>query len=476
MGKYIGIRLAHALVILAIVIVLVFVIARLIPGDAIMAAMAGSVDLHDPSVVTRVRHQYGLDEPILVQFAVWLKRFVRGDWGISIGTGENVLDMFLRRLPVTLELFVGAWLWSVAIGIPAGIIGALKRNSTADMIVTAGAIVGVSIPAFWEAIVLIYLLAVLVPVFPPSGYVPFSDNPLLNLRAMVLPTFVLGTHCGRIARALCALEPARGARARLHPDRAGQGLVRGGGDRKACAQAGNDPGGHCDRLVLGRAARRRLFRRGDLRDTWTWSDERRCHFFERLSCHAGDPDRGLAQRAVSQSSGRHPLRIPRSPCAGARMTEILPALPIASPASRSPAWALFRAVVRHRLASVGLAIIAMLCFIAIFASILAPYSPYDQDLYRVLAPPSAIHWLGTDNLGRDLFSRILYGARVSLFVGIVSSALSACDRHRHWPVRRLQGRQWSTRSSCGSPMHFSAFRHSSSFWRCQRRSVRACRT
>lgn len=107
------------------------------------------------------------------------------------------------------------------------------------------------------------------------------------------------------------------------------------------------------------------------------------------------------------------------------MTEILPALPIASPASRSPAWALFRAVVRHRLASVGLAIIAMLCFIAIFASILAPYSPYDQDLYRVLAPPSAIYWLGTDNLGRDLFSRILYGARVSLFVGIVSSALSA---------------------------------------------------
>ncbi len=107
------------------------------------------------------------------------------------------------------------------------------------------------------------------------------------------------------------------------------------------------------------------------------------------------------------------------------MTEILPALPIASPASRSPAWALFRAVVRHRLARVGLAIIAVLCFIAIFASILAPYSPYDQDLYRVLAPPSAIHWLGTDNLGRDLFSRILYGARVSLFVGIVSSALSA---------------------------------------------------
>jgi peptide/nickel transport system permease protein len=196
MGKYIGIRLAHALVILAIVIVLVFVIARLIPGDAIMAAMAGSVDLHDADVVARVRHQFGLDEPILVQFAVWVEHFARGDWGTSIGTGENVLGMFLRRLPVTLELFVGATLWSVAIGIPAGIIGALKRNSALDMFVTTGAIVGVSIPAFWEAIVLIYLLAVVVPVFPPSGYVPFTEDPLLNLRTMVLPSFVLGTHSG----------------------------------------------------------------------------------------------------------------------------------------------------------------------------------------------------------------------------------------------------------------------------------------
>jgi len=87
--------------------------------------------------------------------------------------------------------------------------------------------------------------------------------------------------------------------------------------------------------------------------------------------------------------------------------------------------ALLRAVVRHRLASIGLAIIVVLCGLAIFAPVLAPYSPYDQDLYRVLAPPSAVHWLGTDNLGRDLLSRILYGARVSLFVGIVSSALSA---------------------------------------------------
>ena len=196
MGKYIGIRLGHALVILAIVVVWVFIIARIIPGDAVMAAMAGSVDLHDPSVVERVRHQYGLDQPIPVQFVVWLGEFLRGDWGTSIGTGQKVLDMFVQRLPITLELFIGATLWSIAIGIPTGILGALKRNSAADVAVTAGAIIGVSIPPFWEAIMLIYLFAVLLPIFPPSGYVPFSEHPLLNLRAIVLPTFVLGTHSG----------------------------------------------------------------------------------------------------------------------------------------------------------------------------------------------------------------------------------------------------------------------------------------
>jgi peptide/nickel transport system permease protein len=103
---------------------------------------------------------------------------------------------------------------------------------------------------------------------------------------------------------------------------------------------------------------------------------------------------------------------------------VAPAL-IAAPTARNPSAALLRAIARHRLARVGLIIIALLCLMAIFAPMLAPYGPYQQDLYRVLAPPSAAHWFGTDNLGRDLFSRILYGARVSLFVGIGSTALSA---------------------------------------------------
>jgi peptide/nickel transport system permease protein len=108
------------------------------------------------------------------------------------------------------------------------------------------------------------------------------------------------------------------------------------------------------------------------------------------------------------------------------MTDVARPLPLAvSPASKSPTFALLRAITRHRLATTGLVIIVFLVLISIFAPLLSPYSPYEQDLYHVLSPPSAIHWLGTDNLGRDLFSRILYGARVSLFVGLVSAILSA---------------------------------------------------
>jgi len=108
------------------------------------------------------------------------------------------------------------------------------------------------------------------------------------------------------------------------------------------------------------------------------------------------------------------------------MTDVVhPKLIAASSASRNPALAILQAVLRHRLSRIGMVVIAVLCALAIFAPLLAPYSPYDQDLYHVLAPPSAAHWLGTDNLGRDLLSRLLYGTRVSLFVGVVSSLVSA---------------------------------------------------
>ena len=201
MYQYVIRRLTIAFFILFFVTVIVFVMVRLIPGDPIRAAMQANIDLSDKRIVEEVRARYGLDKPIPVQFGIWLRDFVRGDWGQSLSSGEQVLPMFLRRLPVTLELFVGATFWAWAIGFPLGIIGALKRNSVTDTLLTAVAIGGVSIPVFWEGILLIYLFAVFLRVLPPSGYVPFFEDPWRNFQSVLLPTFVMGTHsAGLLAR------------------------------------------------------------------------------------------------------------------------------------------------------------------------------------------------------------------------------------------------------------------------------------
>ena len=106
------------------------------------------------------------------------------------------------------------------------------------------------------------------------------------------------------------------------------------------------------------------------------------------------------------------------------MSDLTAAAAVAPPRIRSKGSSLLQAVLGHRLAMVGLAIIVLMLVMAVFAPWLSPDSPYHQDLYAVLSPPSAKHWLGTDNLGRDLLSRVIYGARVSLFIGIVSTVIS----------------------------------------------------
>jgi ABC-type dipeptide/oligopeptide/nickel transport system permease subunit len=139
------------------------------------------------------------------------------------------------------------------------------------------------------------------------------------------------------------------------------------------------------------------------------------------------------------------------------MTELTSATFIAPTGVRGAFASLLLSVSRHRLAAIGLFIIALLCLIAITAPLIAPYSPYDQDLYSVLAGPSRRHWLGTDNLGRDLVSRVIYGTQVSC-----SSVFPArcCRRSSAWRSDCSRGSREASSipSSCASPMRSSASR------------------
>jgi len=187
-------RLFYAVLLLAGTIVITFFMTRLLPGDPIRAAMQQNMDLRDETIVEEVRARYGLDRPVHIQFAMWTRDFFTGDWGTSLGSGQKVVDMFARRLPVTLELFFLSLFWSWLFGIIFGIISALKRNSALDFTITGLSITGLSIPVFWEAIIMIYVFAVWWKILPPSGYVPFFEDPIMNLKMVAMPTFVMATH------------------------------------------------------------------------------------------------------------------------------------------------------------------------------------------------------------------------------------------------------------------------------------------
>jgi len=201
MKRYIFRRLLYTIGILFFVSILVFVMVRLLPGDPVSAAAMWNTDLADKTIMAELRERFGLNKPIHVQYVIWLRDFFRGEWGTSLGSGELVLEMFLDRLPVTLELFIGAVFWSWIIGFPVGIISALRRNTNLDAALTTSAIFGVSIPAFWEGIVFIYIFAVIFRILPPSGFVPFSEDPWQNIRSVIMPTFIMGTQtAGLLAR------------------------------------------------------------------------------------------------------------------------------------------------------------------------------------------------------------------------------------------------------------------------------------
>ena len=201
MRKYIIERLIYTVILLFLVSILIFILVRLLPGDPISAAAMANTDLADKTIMADLRARFGLDRPVHIQYMIWLKDFIRGEWGKSIGTGEPVMTMFLERLPVTIELFLGATFWAFLIGFPVGIVGALRRNTKLDAFLTTSSIFGVSIPAFWEAIVFIYVFAVILSLFPPSGFVPFLESPWDNLLSVIMPTFIMGTgSAGLLAR------------------------------------------------------------------------------------------------------------------------------------------------------------------------------------------------------------------------------------------------------------------------------------
>jgi peptide/nickel transport system permease protein len=182
-------RLLSSIPTLILVSLFVFTLQKLLPGDPVLA-MAG--EERDPAVMEYLRDKYRLDDPIPLQYLNWVGNVLTGDFGTSLRTEQPVTTLLASKLPVTIELAVLALLIALLIGIPTGIISAVRKGTAVDYGANVVALSGISIPHFWLGILLIMIFAVKLQWLPASGFVPMGEDFGQNLKTLILPAFVLG--------------------------------------------------------------------------------------------------------------------------------------------------------------------------------------------------------------------------------------------------------------------------------------------
>ena len=191
--------------------VLVFLMLRLIPGT-VVEQMIGADAVASPAMVAQLKAFFGLDQPWYLQYGRWIGRLVQGDLGISWRTGKPVVGLILERLPVTLELTSLSVVFALLLGMPAGVLSAVRRNGALDNITRVGTLLGLSVPVFWQGTMLILFFSLYLRWMPPVVWVDFFTDPRRNLTIMVLPALCLGTaaaaNIARTTRA-CMLDVLR---------------------------------------------------------------------------------------------------------------------------------------------------------------------------------------------------------------------------------------------------------------------------
>jgi peptide/nickel transport system permease protein len=192
MVAYIARRLMIGVLILVLVTVLVFSVMRLLPGDPLTLFIAqNQVQSYTPAQLVELRHEYGLDKSLPMQYLDWMNGVLHGNLGKSILQGEDVGYLVWARLPITLYLGFLSFVISCILGITFGVVCALRRGKWIDTVVTIVANVGITVPSFWVGILLIYFFSLKLGWLPTGGFVsPFTD-PILSLRKVIMPVLCL---------------------------------------------------------------------------------------------------------------------------------------------------------------------------------------------------------------------------------------------------------------------------------------------
>jgi peptide/nickel transport system permease protein len=229
MGRYLVVRLYSMSVTLAGLTLLVFLMLRLIPGT-VVEQLIGADAVVSQEMVDRLTRFFGLDQPWYVQYGRWLGELARGDLGTSWRTGKPVWTLILERLPVTVELTAFAVGFALVLGIAAGVVSAIRQDRPVDHVTRVGALLGLSVPVFWQGTMLILFFSLYLRWMPPVVWVDFFTDPKRNLTIMVLPALCLGTAAAaNVARTTrsCMLDVLRSeyVRTALAKGLAGRAIV-----------------------------------------------------------------------------------------------------------------------------------------------------------------------------------------------------------------------------------------------------------
>jgi peptide/nickel transport system permease protein len=185
-------RLLQILLVLLVVTMLVFLMVRLLPGDPILMYMsAQNMEIMSQEQIDVIRHEVGIDRNMAVQYVDWLGKALRGDLGKSIINRSDVADEIVRRLPISMYLAGIAFIISILVGLPLGVISAVRRGTWLDTVLTSLGNLGITMPIFWLGILLIYLFGMKLNWLPIFGYTsPFTDF-AMSTRQAILPIFCL---------------------------------------------------------------------------------------------------------------------------------------------------------------------------------------------------------------------------------------------------------------------------------------------
>ncbi len=195
---YVVRRLLHGLLVLWLVSLVIFSLVRILPGDAVIMQLDQAA-APTPEILARARQELGLERPFLVQYRSWITSAVQGDLGRSLITRRPVTQELLKRINLTCHLAVMSIIVAMLIALPVGVLSAVKQDTASDYIARFLAVLGLSLPDFWLATVIITFLAIWVQWIPPIGFAPLWEDPARCLGQLLIPALIIGARLAAVS-------------------------------------------------------------------------------------------------------------------------------------------------------------------------------------------------------------------------------------------------------------------------------------